>query len=72
MSNNKYLAYPNESASDPGSRFVQHSHDAKIVINAPCIISPNITPNKNGKDTMLRRAGLASLYPGTPYMFVIC
>jgi hypothetical protein len=32
----------------------------------PCIMSPNITPNKNGKVTQVNRPGLAYLYLGTP------
>lgn len=31
----------------------------------PCPISPNITPNKKGKVTIVKIAGLTSLYLGT-------
>lgn len=32
----------------------------------PWAISPNITPNKNGKVTVVKNEGLAYLYLGTP------
>jgi hypothetical protein len=32
----------------------------------PCEKSPNITPNKNGKKTMAKSAGLISWYLGIP------
>jgi hypothetical protein len=32
----------------------------------PWKISPNITPNKNGKVVIVKRAGLNSRYLGTP------
>lgn len=34
----------------------------KVISKAPCIISPNITPNKNGKVTIANIEGLISLY----------
>lgn len=32
----------------------------------PCIMSPNMTPNRNGKVTIVKIAGLTSLYMGIP------
>ena len=32
----------------------------------PCPISPNITPNKKGNVTIVKRPGFASLYLGIP------
>lgn len=34
----------------------------------PWAISPNMTPNKNGKVTKVKKPGLAYLYLGTPYV----
>jgi len=38
---------------------------------APCMISPNMTPKKNGNDINPKNEGLTSLYDGIPYVFVI-
>lgn len=35
-------------------------------IHNPCPTSPNIKPNKNGKEITVNNPGLASLYLGTP------
>ena len=43
-----------------------HSKKPTIKRTNPCPMSPNITPNKNGKVTCAKRAGLTSLYSGTP------
>ena len=37
----------------------------------PWPISPNITPNKNGKVTHVKNVGLTSLYIGIPYVLTI-
>ncbi len=37
---------------------------AKMNTHSPWPTSPNITPNKNGKVTMVKNAGLTSLYLG--------
>jgi len=34
-------------------------------------MSPNITPNKNGKVTTVKTAGLNSRYQGIPYVLTI-
>jgi hypothetical protein len=38
---------------------------------SPWPISPNMTPKKNGKVTVVNIVGLISLYRGTPYVSVI-
>lgn len=37
----------------------------------PCPMSPNITPNKKGKVTVVNNDGLASRYLATPYVSTI-
>ena len=41
-------------------------YDANKNKRVPWPMSPNISPKKNGKVTMLKRVGFASLYVGTP------
>ena len=48
-----------------------HMYREKIVSNDPCIISPNMTPKKNGNETHANKAGFASLYVGVPYVSTI-
>jgi len=38
----------------------------RINNNDPCKISPNMTPNKNGKVIHVKRPGLNSIYLGMP------
>lgn len=38
---------------------------------APCIISPNMTPNRNGKVMQVNNPGFAYLYLGMPYVSTI-
>ncbi len=38
----------------------------KIKNKSPWAISPNITPNKNGKVAQVNKPGFISLYLGTP------
>jgi len=42
-----------------------------MVRKRPCPISPNMTPNKNGKVIIVNSPGLTSLYLGTPYVLTI-
>lgn len=37
----------------------------------PCPISPNITPNKNGKTGIANNPGFTSPYLGVPYVLTI-
>jgi hypothetical protein len=49
----------------------KHSPTAQINRTLPCPMSPNIIPNKNGKVTVVKKAGLISLYEGMPYVSTI-
>ena len=62
MHNSKYLILPNSPKTVPGVLEEKHRIEAKIKSIVPCMTSPNITPNKNGKLTQANNAGLISLY----------
>ncbi len=64
ISNSMYLMLDSVPIVELGSAFEKHRIDPKINRIVPCIISPNITPNKNGKVTEVKIAGLISLYLG--------
>jgi len=58
---NKYLTGAIAAARVPFSLFDAIRYAPKIVSKAPCMISPNMTPNKKGNETMAGTAGLNSL-----------
>jgi hypothetical protein len=49
----------------------RHSAEAAVSRRRPWPMSPNITPNRNGNVTEVKKAGFNSLYEGTPYVFTI-
>jgi len=50
---------------------IKHIKHPTIRMMEPWPMSPNITPKRKGKVMEVNKAGLASLYPGTPYVLVI-
>lgn len=64
ISSSRYLISTNVFNSEWFLRCFSHIHKtmAKIRNTDPCPTSPNITPKRNGKVTMLKYAGFASLY----------
>ena len=58
---NKYFTRAKLWANEPFSALAKIKYRPKIVSKAPCMISPNMTPNKNGKETIAGTAGLNSL-----------
>jgi len=45
---------------------IKHKKTPTIRMMEPWPMSPNITPKRKGNVIDVKRAGLASLYPGTP------
>jgi len=50
----------------PGVLSEKHKIEANTKSIIPCMTSPNITPNKKGKVTIAKMAGLISLKAGMP------
>ena len=50
------------------ARIMNNPKEARI---EPWPISPNMTPKKNGNVAIVKDAGFASLYYGTPYVSTI-
>jgi len=50
---------------------IKHRKTPTIRMIEPWPMSPNITPKKKGNVMEVNKAGLASLYDGTPYVLVI-
>lgn len=70
MSNSMYLILYSDFSP---SIFSPNQHTKEAMKNRmrPCPMSPNITPNKNGKVTILNTFGLISLYHGIPYVSTV-
>ena len=71
MSKSKYLIGPRVPIMVPGFLSEKQSRVANTKRMVPCMTSPNITPNKKGKVTMVKIAGLTSLNAGIPYVLTI-
>lgn len=68
MKRRRYLGTTNAAKYESFSILsaFQQMYMEKMRRIAPCMISPNMTPKRNGNEITVKTAGLNSLYVGVP------
>jgi hypothetical protein len=66
MRSSRYLIDPKAPIAVPGFLLEKQRTVENTMSIVPCMISPNITPNRKGKVTIVKIAGFISLYYGMP------